>query len=1202
MVADTHVSGQGRPPAGRRGLSAVPSARPAGADRASWQRVVIDGLDARGYVTSWRGGDRIEFRCPAHEDRKPSGTADYDAADGKTLICCHQGCDAADVLAAIGLDLRDLYDVPGEMPDRSPRPARGARTAKPAPPPEPACAHDWQREDEHPYPDENGELVNTVLRDRCTLCGGKAIHPEHRWPEEKRILYRLPEVLQAIADGAVVWIHEGEKCADALAADGHASTTNPFGAGKWLDSYTNTLRGATSVIIVADNDAVGYRHAADIAARLDTAGITNAVTRAGIDTPKADIVDHLDCGGTPWTLLDCDPATEIARLERDALTALAARLAELRAAGQAQATERDLTAVMTAAGMDRPWIAAQLRAHPELADVGGGTYEILLARRPLGLADGIAAPSGQRIPVDPLDLPPDLSLLDARRFDPGEWPYIVPQLLPVGAVVWYGRPGGGKTTMSAQLEHNVAAGLPIAGYVPDAPGRVLVIDYEGGPMLAIGTSLRVAPWGTLPTDTAGDPDEMISVRTAWPGELFDERAAELEKTLRDAIHEGRPYKLVRIDTMRMFLGPPPMAGNAYQWDAECLIRINRLARDTGCCIVLIHHPNKQGEVSGSVGIEGSVTASYKLERKAGEFEGVLRCAKNRVGPEVSFALQYDVTSGTWAFSDKLTVAQASHTGVKRAIIDYLAAHGPTAGPDIRAALPAVRDRTARDMMTRLAADGWVTRTPDGLWMLTPAPGQPPQAPPASRGPVVQEQPSPSSAPGPPLDHRGRPTGTCAANCGTSMVILWPGQQYHPTCEPDPAPAPAAPATGSQAPDPKPSPAEPLPQPAATGTAPDPEPATVAAAASDEDDDASGTCQVCGEPRTNADSHPDCVGAEGGDDGRPRWGGMSAMHAAIKTSRMKPIPWIAPAGHPKATPGLTTRNDPQWQAAEQVDIGAFAWRHPSIGALDDNALVITIDRNMSYPSACSSVPLAPNTLRKVTLEGDPKDAGLAGVARIIVPDWPDSSRLPHPLGRNAVPGQPLVIPSGTLEELWALHRAGLIEEPRVTGAFMGRRNTSLFEPFYKAVTAARKEHADDPEMTIAIKRASSIAVRLLFPMSAKSPWWRPDWYGSLVGQAMIRHWIVARKAVLEHGAVLVGLGSVDEAAFLVPDGADATTWLPANYTAGGGPGQVKRKRITVRRDVPGLDELDPAVMHPAPREDRVEIEGPVPLKIWRTRRG
>lgn len=1193
MVADAIMPSQ-PPLRGRAPLRAVvpPQPRPPGADRASWQRVVVDGLDSAGYVTSWRGSDRVEFRCPAHEDRKPSGTADYDAAAGATLICCHQGCAAEDVLAAIGLELRDLYDHPGETDDRFPaRPARRTRATrtKAAPKPPSAkreCDHKWQPDGEHPYPDADGTLVNTVRRARCARCNVKDVRPQHAWPEHNRILYRLPEVLAAVRDGAPVWIHEGEKCADAGAALGAASTTNPFGAGKWLDSYTETLHGAALALIVADNDAAGYRHAIDVAARLDTAGIPHAVQRAANARVKDDVVDHLDAGGTLASLDDCDPAAELARLERDALDALDARLAELRAGGYDTVHADDLTAVMTAAGMDKPWITAQLRAHPELADTGEGTYEILPAPKQLGLPGGVLVPAGQRIPVNPLDLPADLSLLDARRYDPGDWPHIVPSLLPVGLILIYGRPGVAKTTLSAQLEHCIAAGLPVAGYKPDGPGRCLVIDYEGGPMLAIGQSLRIAPFGTLPTDDAGDPDEMIAVRTAWPGDSFDERVTELEKTLRDAAHNGRPYRFIRIDTMRMFMGPPPLGVNAYDWDAQCLIRVNKLARDLEAAIVVIHHPNKSGEVSGSVGIEGSCTAAYRLERKAGEDEGLLRCTKNRVGPEQSWPMEFDMAGGgTWKFSDEITAAQAANTGVKRAIIDHLTAHGPAAGTDIRAALAPARDRTVRVMLTRLAADGWITRTTDGLWMLTPDPNSTPDRPDAStkEGPAAPSARPAAAGAGAP-DQEPQPStpggGTCAA-CRTPMTIIEPGQQFHPMCEPDPgpcAPTPAAPGS----PDPE----------------PDPEPDV------DADDpfgaDVDETCGICGEPRTNADQHPDCVPQAGTGTGA-RWGGMDAMRESLKTSRMKPIPWIPPSGHQAAKPGFQNRDMPQWRAAETVDIGAFAWRPADIGDLDGRQLVLTIDRNMSYPSACSSVPVAPNTLKAVPLDGDPKAAGLAGIVRIVVPAWARDD-LPHPLGRKARPGEQIVIPSGSLEELWALHREGLIGQPEVTGAFLGRRNTSLFEPFYKTVRAARTEHSDDPAMTGAVKRSSSVAIRLLWPRAAKSPWWRPDWYGAIVGQAMIRHWIRARQAV-DAGAQLVGLGSVDEAAFLIPAGADPDTWLPDPYKRGTGPGQVKTKAITVRADVDGLDQIAAERITPSPRgPEYALVSGPVPLSIWRQRRG
>lgn len=46
--------------------------------------------------------------CPAHEDKRPS--LSIKQVDDRTLIHCWAGCGAADVMAAVGLELRDLFE------------------------------------------------------------------------------------------------------------------------------------------------------------------------------------------------------------------------------------------------------------------------------------------------------------------------------------------------------------------------------------------------------------------------------------------------------------------------------------------------------------------------------------------------------------------------------------------------------------------------------------------------------------------------------------------------------------------------------------------------------------------------------------------------------------------------------------------------------------------------------------------------------------------------------------------------------------------------------------------------------------------------------------------------------------------------------------------------------------------------------------
>ena len=90
----------------------------------------------------------------------------------------------------------------------------------------------------------------------------------------RRVLYRLPCILQAIRHGWPVVIVEGEKDADTynnlfreeLAYDARA-TCCPGGAGKWLaygPGYGNSLRGA-DIILDGDMDAPGLRHVQTVA-------------------------------------------------------------------------------------------------------------------------------------------------------------------------------------------------------------------------------------------------------------------------------------------------------------------------------------------------------------------------------------------------------------------------------------------------------------------------------------------------------------------------------------------------------------------------------------------------------------------------------------------------------------------------------------------------------------------------------------------------------------------------------------------------------------------------------------------------------------------------------------------------------------------------------------------------------------------------
>lgn len=58
--------------------------------------------------------------CPAHDDRNPS-LGIGEGNDGRVLLNCWAGCTAAEVVEAIGLELRDLFPDDGRYQGRPAR-------------------------------------------------------------------------------------------------------------------------------------------------------------------------------------------------------------------------------------------------------------------------------------------------------------------------------------------------------------------------------------------------------------------------------------------------------------------------------------------------------------------------------------------------------------------------------------------------------------------------------------------------------------------------------------------------------------------------------------------------------------------------------------------------------------------------------------------------------------------------------------------------------------------------------------------------------------------------------------------------------------------------------------------------------------------------------------------------------------------------
>jgi hypothetical protein len=158
------------------------------------------------------------------------------------------------------------------------------------------------------YTDESGALIHQTVRLEPKSFRQRRPHPEK--PGEwiwnlagvQLVLYRLPEVISGVATGRRrIFICEGEKDADNVAALDFVATTCAMGAGKWCAQYNETLRDA-HVVLLPHNDDPGRAHAEQIAAALS--GIAKSIRVLDIAEhwsdcpPKGDISDWIAAGGT----------------------------------------------------------------------------------------------------------------------------------------------------------------------------------------------------------------------------------------------------------------------------------------------------------------------------------------------------------------------------------------------------------------------------------------------------------------------------------------------------------------------------------------------------------------------------------------------------------------------------------------------------------------------------------------------------------------------------------------------------------------------------------------------------------------------------------------------------------------------------------------------------------------------------------------
>jgi len=366
---------------------------------------------------------------------------------------------------------------------------------------------------------------------------------EYSLGDTPKVLYNLPAVVRAVADGYPIWVVEGEKDADTLIELGIIATTMPGGAGKWMDIHTAVLAGA-EVEIIADNDEPGIAHA-----NLVLKELTNAGCRANIwATPKGkDVTEYLALGGN----LDDFIALEYAPKQEPEAPPQANVFSDAKSKLEALLVRSDLT-----------------------------PQQILVR------AQDIALLAARDKPTDFGRLVDWASFINEGGDDSYDW--VIDELIERGErVIVVAAEGVGKTMLARQVAILSGCGIHPFTYQKMKQIRTLTVDLENPERIIRRTSTKIMKTA-LARGYTTTPSAQLLVKPSGLDLLRPEDRMVLER----AIEDSKPELLVLGPLYKAFIDP---GGRTSEAVAVEVARYLDYIRDVYKCALWLEHHAPLGE-------------------------------------------------------------------------------------------------------------------------------------------------------------------------------------------------------------------------------------------------------------------------------------------------------------------------------------------------------------------------------------------------------------------------------------------------------------------------------------------------------------------------------------------------------------------------------------------------------------------------------
>lgn len=283
--------------------------------------------------------------------------------------------------------------------------------------------------------------------------------------------------------------------------------------------------------------------------------------------------------------------------------------------------------------------------------------------------------------------------LMAKVLPPVKW--AVPDIIPEGLNLLCGKPKLGKSWLALHIALAIAYGGVALGNKQVEQGQVLYLALEDNERRMQSRVKQLLQEQSVPDDFDYDIE--------CP--RLDQGGYDL---LEAWIKTHSRARLIVIDTW-VKISPRPQGGRQrtqYEDDYDSLSQIKRLSDRYNVAILAIHHLRKTSseddfldEVSGSVGVAGTVDGIIGLKRERGQFDATLHVTGRDIEDDAALALSFDRDSALWKLIGN--AEEVGKTKERQAILNMLKEYPDGLSARELADLLEKNYNTLRNILTRM---------------------------------------------------------------------------------------------------------------------------------------------------------------------------------------------------------------------------------------------------------------------------------------------------------------------------------------------------------------------------------------------------------------------------------------------------------------------------------------------------------------------